>query len=131
MPSPASTPAAPTEYTQASRGDMRTGMAARVTIRGDARTRDKVLALAKQAGRSVGELVKEAIDRYERERLFDAYDRAYARLRADPKAWADYQAEETAWDTASRDGWRTIRGPAPRRSGVVSGDRMHVFPVSS
>lgn len=79
-------------------------MTATATIRVEQQTRDKLLKLAKQERKPLGEVVKEAVARYERDRFFDELDAAYARLKADPEAWADYQAELALWDSTLMDG---------------------------
>jgi hypothetical protein len=52
----------------------------------------------------MAQVVDEAIETYRQSRFWAAYDAAYAALKADPVAWADYQREIHAWDTTLADG---------------------------
>jgi hypothetical protein len=45
-----------------------------------------------------------AADSDARERFFAEVNAGFARLRADPVAWADYQAELAEWDQTLSDG---------------------------
>jgi hypothetical protein len=49
-------------------------------------------------------VLERAIENYRRETFLDACDVAYAALRQDRDAWAEYQKELTAWDVALMDG---------------------------
>ena len=62
----------------------------------------RALALAEQ--RSISQVIEEAIDRYQTDAFWRAMHDGFARLRADPAAWRDYQDEAALWDTASGDG---------------------------
>jgi hypothetical protein len=62
------------------------------------------LHLAAEGNRSIGDLVAEALARYDEEQWWTKLDAAYARLRADPVASAEYDAEVALWDTALMDG---------------------------
>ncbi len=52
-------------------------------------------------------VVDEAIRDYEHKRFAQAFNAAVARTRADPVAWAEYQAETAIFDRASMDGLDT------------------------
>ena len=54
--------------------------------------------------RPMGAVLAEIIERERRRRLFDKADAAYARLQADPIAWADYQAELKSLEGTLMDG---------------------------
>lgn len=54
--------------------------------------------------RSMGEVLADLIDREEGRRFFEAAEAGYARLRADPEAWADYQAELRSMEGSLMDG---------------------------
>ena len=66
---------------------------ASVTVKIPSAAHAKLAALATAQERSMGEVLADLIEQEERRRLFDEADAAYARLQADPAAWADYQAE--------------------------------------
>jgi hypothetical protein len=77
-------------------------MAANVRIQPE--TYDKLRQLAHEAGATMPQVLAEAIDELYRRRFLDECNRAYARLKADPKAWRDEQAERRAWDVTLNDG---------------------------
>ena len=49
-------------------------------------------------------VLDEAIEHYQRERLLDEANAAYARLKSDPKAWKEELAERAQWDGTLADG---------------------------
>jgi hypothetical protein len=79
-----------------------TGTVKATTIRVDISTRDRLAQIAGQDfhGASLGEAVQRLIDEHE----MQAAHAAYARLRSDPAAWAEYEKELAAWDAAAGDG---------------------------
>lgn len=60
--------------------------------------------LAKQSGRTMQQVLDDALEEYERQQYFDEMNTAYKRLRADPVAWAEYRAELEEWDAVLADG---------------------------
>lgn len=50
------------------------------------------------------EVLAEAVEDLRRKRLIEATNAAYAALKADPAAWAEWQAEREAWDATLGDG---------------------------
>jgi len=77
-------------------------MAANVRIQPDSYA--KLRQLASSAGATMPEVLAEAIDELYRKRFLDECNRAYARLRADPKAWKQELDERRAWDVTLSDG---------------------------
>ena len=75
-----------------------------VTIRIPQATHDVARRLAAERKRSIGDVITEALERYEEEQWWDAVDASYARLRDDPVACAEYDAEMAVWDIALQDG---------------------------
>jgi hypothetical protein len=60
--------------------------------------------LARWAGSSLDQALDQAIkDQYDR-KFWDAGNAGYAALRADPKAWAEVEAERKLWDNTLMDG---------------------------
>jgi len=49
-------------------------------------------------------ILDEAIDQYPRDKFLDEVNAAYARLRADPKAWKEELAERQDWNGTLIDG---------------------------
>jgi predicted transcriptional regulator len=60
--------------------------------------------LAEQTGQSASEVLDKALDAYRRKLFFDELNAGYAALRADPKAWAELEAERKLWDATLMDG---------------------------
>ena len=67
-------------------------------------THAKLRQLAQEAGVSMPQVLDEAIDDLYRKRFLEECNRAYARLRANPKAWAEELAERKVWDVTLADG---------------------------
>ena len=72
-----------------------------VTIRVAQATHQRLQALAKKRGRSIGQVVDEAVNRRDDADFWDDVNASYAQLRADPVASAEYDAEVARFDTAS------------------------------
>jgi hypothetical protein len=63
------------------------------------------------------ELLDDAVEALRRGQLYDEADRAYARLQADPGAWAEEVRERQAWDAAPLDGLGDAVGIPERSDG--------------
>jgi hypothetical protein len=79
-------------------------MTASTTIRVPAATHARLRRLAREEGRPVGQVVAALLDDFEKRRFFAGLAEDFARLQTDPEAWAEYQAETSAWDGTLRDG---------------------------
>jgi hypothetical protein len=71
--------------------------------------------LAKADGRSMVALLDEAVEALRRQRFLTDLNTAYAKLRADPDAWAELENERRAWDRTLSDGLAAAER-APRYS---------------
>jgi predicted transcriptional regulator len=60
--------------------------------------------LSEQTHQPLQTIADAAIEHYRRHKLMEATNRAYATLRADVTAWADFQQEQEAWNDTLRDG---------------------------
>jgi hypothetical protein len=67
-------------------------------------TYDKLRQLADEAGVTMPEVLAEAIDELFRKRFLDECNRAYGRLKADPKAWKQELEERKVWEQTLSDG---------------------------
>jgi hypothetical protein len=76
-------------------------------VRVSAATRDRIAKLAAEMGTSMSCVIDEAIRDYEHKRFFEELNAAIERTRADPVAWAEYQAEVAIFDNALSDGLGT------------------------
>jgi predicted transcriptional regulator len=66
--------------------------------------RQRLQELAEQSGRSITEVLERAVEAYHNRQFWEAVDKGYAELRADPEAWAAEEAERRAWDGTLMDG---------------------------
>lgn len=74
------------------------------TIRISDETKARIDKLAADTGRRLTDVVEQAVDTLERRVFFDAVNRRYAELRADPESWAEIEAERALEENALRDG---------------------------
>ena len=74
------------------------------TIRVPAATRARLRRLAAEEARPIGQVIEALHDDYEKRMFFARLTEDFAWLRADPAAWADYEAEQTAWEATLSDG---------------------------
>jgi hypothetical protein len=74
------------------------------TVRVDPKLHATLRTLSAAEQRSISQVIEEAVDRYQKERFWTAMHEGFARLRADPAAWREYQDEATLWDSVSGDG---------------------------
>jgi hypothetical protein len=74
------------------------------TVRVDPKLHKTLRALSEAEHRSISQVIEIAIDRYQKENFWKAMHEGFARLRADPDAWRDYQDEADLWDSVSGDG---------------------------
>ena len=77
---------------------------ASTTIRVSGETYAVLQRLARDHHRTIGDVVAEAVDRYQREQALATLNAAYARLAANPAASADWQAELRSLDGTLLDG---------------------------
>lgn len=74
------------------------------TVRVEKTLHAKLKELAEAEHRPISHVIAEAVDRYEREKFWAEMHKSFARLRADPAAWHEYQDEAAMWDSMSGDG---------------------------
>jgi hypothetical protein len=72
-----------------------------VTIRIPRAAHERAQRLATAQARPLAQVIAAALDRYEREQMIAEYHAAMERLRADPEASAEFDAEVRAWDAVS------------------------------
>ncbi len=60
--------------------------------------------LATKTGKQHQEIIHEALDTYQRERLLDEINEGYSRLRADKASWAVVKGERSLLEEAGTDG---------------------------
>jgi hypothetical protein len=73
-----------------------------VTI--DPKTLQLLDLVCEHTGQSVQAVVNSVLEEYARKEFFRLSDLGYEQLRADPEAWAEYQAELAEWDATLMDG---------------------------
>ena len=74
------------------------------TIRVPVTTHTRLRRLAAEQDRPIGKVIAGLLDDHEKRAFFAGLGEDFERLRADPTAWADYEAEVAAWDAALGDG---------------------------
>ena len=79
-------------------------MATTTTIRVPTSTHARLRRLADEQARPIGEVIDALLDDDEKRRLFAGLAEDFERLGADPVAWADYEAEVSAWEATLGDG---------------------------
>ncbi len=74
------------------------------TVRVEPKLHAILRALSAAEQRSISQVIEEAVDRYQKENFWQAMHDGFARLRADPVAWREYQADAALWESAIGDG---------------------------
>jgi hypothetical protein len=74
------------------------------TVRVSAETRAALRDLAAETGESMQEVLAKAVEAYRRRLFLEAANADYARLRADPRTWAEELEERRLWDATLLDG---------------------------
>ena len=64
----------------------------------------KLSQMAEEDGVSLTEELERIIEAQRRQRMLEEVNRAYARLKQDPQAWAEELAERELWETTLMDG---------------------------
>jgi hypothetical protein len=77
---------------------------ATTTVRIDETTHAILRELARDMNVSMREVLAQAVEAFRRTRFLDEANAAYARLRADPQAWAEELEERRLWDNTLMDG---------------------------
>jgi predicted transcriptional regulator len=74
------------------------------TIRESEETRDRIASLANATGVPMTRILDDAVEALERRVFFEAFNRRYKDLRADPEAWAENERERRVEEGAVGDG---------------------------
>lgn len=74
------------------------------TVRVDPKLHATLRKLAEAEHRPIGQVIEDAVAKYEKDAFWKGLHDDYARLRANPEAWADYQREVELWDSTANDG---------------------------
>ena len=80
------------------------------TIRVSKEVYNAVKSIAQQQNEKIQDVIEQAIKDYKKKKFFDNLNLAYARLKADPKAWAEEEEEREDWDVAMKDGIESENG---------------------
>jgi hypothetical protein len=80
------------------------GMTEMTTIKVSGQTRDRLKRLADEEHLTMDAALSRALDQVEDARFWQGVRADYARLQADPSAWADYAGELAEWEVATSDG---------------------------
>ena len=74
------------------------------TVRIKPETHVKLRELSAQAGETMPQTLERAVEALYRREFLRGLAEDYARLKADPNAWAEEQRERKLWDQTSGDG---------------------------
>ena len=74
------------------------------TVRISEKSRQTLRELAAKSSESMQTILDRAVEQYRRQQILEEGNAAYARLREDPAAWAEWQKELAAWDATLMDG---------------------------
>jgi hypothetical protein len=77
---------------------------ASTTVRIQESTHATLRELGAASGRSLQDVLAEAVDLYRRTQLLDETNAAYARLRASSPGWEEELAERRVWEATLTDG---------------------------
>lgn len=72
-----------------------------LTIRISRSTHDKLIALSEETGLTMSTIVDRAVQEFRRTKFWEDYHAAYAALRDDPAAWAEYMREREEWEAGT------------------------------
>ena len=74
------------------------------TVRVDEEVAARLRDLAAAEHRPIGQVIRDAMEQYEKEKFWREVETSVARLHADPVAWQDYQDEIRFFEGGSMDG---------------------------
>jgi hypothetical protein len=74
------------------------------TVRIGPELHETLRTLSETEKRPISQVIEAAIDRYQKDAFWKAVHEGFARLRADPVAWEEYQSEAALWDSVAGDG---------------------------
>ena len=74
------------------------------TIRIDDATLEMLKQIEEQTGFSKKNILRQALDKYQRDKYLASVNAYYEALRADPELWKEELAEREIWERASNDG---------------------------
>lgn len=74
------------------------------TVRVDERVAAKLRDLANEEHRPIGQVIRDAVDQYQKEKFWREVEASVGRLRANPVAWQEYQKEIRFYEGGSMDG---------------------------
>jgi len=64
--------------------------------------------MAQSSGRSMQDIMEEAVAAYQGRQLLEATNAAYAALKDNPEAWLELQEERADWDITLDDGLEEV-----------------------
>lgn len=74
------------------------------SIRVERKTHEQLLKLARAQGRTMTQIVGDAVSEYEKEQFWKKTREGYERMNADPEDRAAFDAEMALWDSTLQDG---------------------------
>ena len=86
------------------------------TVRISDSARGTLRELARAEGKSMLALIDEAVEALRRQRFLEQVNAAYAKVRDDPDAWEELDAERREWDATLADGLVAAEGRPPHKA---------------
>jgi predicted transcriptional regulator len=77
---------------------------ASVTVRIDREIRDSLRQLAAKSGTTMQEVLKNALEHYQKDIFWKEFNASFVKLKKDGNAWTREQQERAEWDTTLADG---------------------------
>ena len=74
------------------------------TVRINRQTQQILRGLAENSGESIQSVLDKAVAEYQRKRILEEGNHAYARLRSDPEVWSEEIEERRVWEATLSDG---------------------------
>jgi predicted transcriptional regulator len=75
-----------------------------VSVHVDQKSCEVLRNLSERTGRTIKDILDQAIEEYRRKVFLEAVNAGYAALRADPVAWAEFEAERRSMQGSLMDG---------------------------
>ncbi len=79
-------------------------MSIQSTVRISSKSQNLLKEFANQDNKTMHEVIDDLIEQEKRKRFFDDFDKAYAKLRGNSKAWDEELEERQEWDCTLMDG---------------------------
>ena len=70
-------------------------------VRVDSKVHDRLREISEESHRPIGQIVRDLVERFDKEEFWKGVQEDYKRLHADPVAWKEYQDEAAPWESST------------------------------